>query len=140
VIVVDASFAYALLDRRDVGFDAARRWYEQPHADLITTPLILTEVDHLAARRLGPGAAAGFRADLAAGAYRVSWWETAVEDTVRVAKSYAGLGVSLADASLVALAGRLETTSIATFDDRHFRAMRPLTGEPAFRLLPADAG
>ena len=44
-----------------------------------------------------------------------------------------------ADASLVALAARLGTTSIATFDERHFRAMQPLTGEPAFTLLPVDA-
>jgi predicted nucleic acid-binding protein len=54
-----------------------------------------------------------------------------------VAREYRGLG--LADASLVAIAGRLGTAEIATLDERHFRALRPLTGEPAFRLLPADA-
>jgi predicted nucleic acid-binding protein len=43
------------------------------------------------------------------------------------------------DASLVAIAARLGTTDIATLDERHFRTLRPLTGEPAFRLLPADA-
>lgn len=59
---------------------------------------------------------------------------------VEVDHRYANLGVRLTDASLVALAGRVETTVIATFDERHFRAMRPLTGEPAFvLLLPADA-
>jgi hypothetical protein len=30
-------------------------------------------------------------------------------------------------------------TEIATFDERYFRSVRRLTGEPAFRLLPADA-
>lgn len=139
MIVVDASFAYALLDRRDAGFAAARSWYDQSHPELITTPLILAEVDHLALRRLGRAATAGFRADVARGAYRVSWWEAAVEETVRVAEHYGDLGISLADASLIALAGRLETTSIATFDERHFRAVQPLTGEPAFTVLPVDA-
>lgn len=37
------------------------------------------------------------------------------------------------------LAARLESTAIATFDERRFRAVRPLTGETAFRLLPLDA-
>jgi hypothetical protein len=37
-----------------------------------------------------------------------------------------------------ALAERLDTIIIATLDERHFRAVRPLTTETAFRLLPAD--
>ena len=60
-------------------------------------------------------------------------------DSVQIAQRYLDLGVSLTDASLVALAARLETTSIATFDERHFRTIQPLTGEPAFTLLPVDA-
>jgi hypothetical protein len=40
---------------------------------------------------------------------------------------------------LLALAARLETTRIATLDERHFRVIRPLTGEAAFTLLPTDA-
>jgi hypothetical protein len=55
----------------------------------------------------------------------------------KTAQQYADLGVSLADGSLVALAARLQTTEVATFDERHFRAMRPLWGD-AFRLLPLD--
>ena len=30
------------------------------------------------------------------------------------------------------------SVAIATFDERHFRAIQPLTGEPAFSLLPLD--
>jgi len=33
---------------------------------------------------------------------------------------------------------RFETYDIFTLDERHFRAMRPLTGRKSFRLLPAD--
>jgi hypothetical protein len=40
---------------------------------------------------------------------------------------------------IVALAARLQTVEIATFDERHFRVMRPLSGGDAFRLLPRDA-
>jgi hypothetical protein len=66
-------------------------------------------------------------------------WADAATDTVDIARRYADLGVGLADASLVALAARLNTVSIATFDQRHFRAMRPTAGGDAFRLLPLDA-
>jgi predicted nucleic acid-binding protein len=44
----------------------------------------------------------------------------------------------LADLSIVVLAHRFRTTRIATFDERHFRALRPLDGG-SFTLLPADA-
>ena len=139
MIVVDASVAYALLDERDAGHEAARSWYDQPHRDLLTTPLVLAEVDHLAAARLGGAARSAFLGDIDRGGYYVAWWSSAVADSVQIAQRYLDLGVSLTDASLVALAARLETTSIATFDERHFRAIQPLTGEPAFTLLPVDA-
>jgi len=61
-------------------------------------------------------------------------WSTASQD---IAEQHADLGVGLADASLVGLAPRLETTNIATFDGRHFHAMRPEKEGAAFRLLPA---
>ncbi|MGZ6689820.1 MAG: hypothetical protein ACXVHQ_20265 [Solirubrobacteraceae bacterium] len=40
---------------------------------------------------------------------------------------------------LVALVERLGKVEIATLDERHFRAVRPLAGGKAFRLLPGDA-
>jgi predicted nucleic acid-binding protein len=58
---------------------------------------------------------------------------------VRVAEQHADGALGLADASLVVLAQRLDTIRIATLDERHFRAIRPLTGGEAFRLLPRDA-
>ncbi len=139
MIVVDSSFAYALLDDTDVGHTAARAWYEAPHPNLVTTPLVLAEVDHLVGTRLSAGALSSFHEDLAAGGYHVAWWDAAVSESVSVAERYVDLGVGLTDASLVALAARLETTAVATFDERHFRAMTPLVGGPAFRLLPTDA-
>jgi predicted nucleic acid-binding protein len=78
------------------------------------------------------------RADLAAGAYLVEWWPGAISEAVRVAERYADTGLGLTDASLVVLAQRVGTADIATLDERHFRAVRPLAGGDAFRLLPAD--
>ena len=58
---------------------------------------------------------------------------------VRVAARYADMNLGLTDASLVVLAERLAVTDIATLDERHFRAVRPLSGPAAFRLLPSDS-
>jgi predicted nucleic acid-binding protein len=44
----------------------------------------------------------------------------------------------LADASIIVLADRYRTTRLLTFDERHFRAVGPLSAL-AFTLLPADA-
>lgn len=139
MIVVDTSFVYALLDGADARHREARAWYEATFDHLVTTPLVLAETDHLARRRAGARAARAFRQDVAAGAYDVEWWPTAASEAVETAETYRDLGVSLTDASLVVLAQRVATARIATFDERHFRAMRPLAHAGSFTLLPIDA-
>ncbi len=49
----------------------------------------------------------------------------------------ADLKLGLADCSIVVLAHRYRTTRIVSFDERHFRVVRPLQGR-AFTMLPAD--
>ena len=51
-------------------------------------------------------------------------------------KQYASLGLGGTDASLVAIAERLEIAQIATMDRRHFGVVRPRHVD-AFTLLPA---
>lgn len=139
MIVIDTSVIYALLDAADQRHSEAVDWYRDLlDQELVTTPLVLAEVDHLAAARGGPHAVNAFRADVKAGAYSVDWWPSAASQAVEVANRYADLGIGLTDASLIALADRVGTVSIATFDQRHFRAVAPLNGGPAFRLLPLD--
>lgn len=48
---------------------------------------------------------------------------------------YADLGLSFVDASVIAVAERLEETMIATLDRRRFSVVRPLHCE-AFTLVP----
>jgi predicted nucleic acid-binding protein len=138
VILADASAIFALLDRADERHDIARAWYERTRPALATVPLVLVEVDFLAASRGGEGMRSAFRRDVIAGAYRVTWWDDAAAQAAAIAQQYADLSVSLTDASLVALAARMQTIEIATFDERHFRAIRPLAVGDAFRLLPLD--
>ncbi|MBA2533496.1 MAG: PIN domain-containing protein [Rubrobacter sp.] len=134
---MDTSVVVAFMNRRDDDHERVADWMETVREDLFTTPLIIAEIDHLVARAGGQEAALAFYEDLASGAYVVEWWPEAVAETVKTATEHQELGLS--DASLLTLASRLGTTRVATLDERHFRTVRPLTGEAAFVLLPADA-
>lgn len=139
MIVVDTSVVVAYMNAADDHHATVAGWLDSADDDLATTPLIVAEVDHLVGVRGGPTARRALHRDLAAGAYLVEWWPGAIASMVKIAERYADTGLGLADASLVSLAERLGTIDVATLDERHFRAVRPLIGGKAFRLLPADA-
>jgi predicted nucleic acid-binding protein len=139
VIVIDTSVVVAYMNAADDHHAIVAGWLDGADDDLATTPLIVAEVDHLVGARGGPTARRALHRDLAAGAYLVEWWSGAIASMVKIAERYADTGLALADASLVTLAQRLGTIEMATLDERHFRAVRPLAGGKAFRLLPADA-
>ncbi len=138
MIVLDTSVIYALLDGSDDRHREALTWYDRLDDELVTTPLVLAEADHLAVTRGGVYAVRAFRDDVRAGAYLVDWWPSAAREAAEVADRYADLGIGLTDASLVVLAARVGSVDVATFDERHFRAVRPLELAAAFRLLPLD--
>ena len=136
VVVVDTSFFFAVYAERDKNHEAATAWYSQFDHDLVTTPVIAAEMDHLLRRREAQVERL-VAANLATRALEVDWWDGAVDSCWTIVDARPDIG--LADASLVALAAHRRTTRIATFDERHFRTLTPLTGESAFTLLPADA-
>jgi uncharacterized protein len=138
ITVLDTSVLVALMDIRDDGHRLAAEWYARTEDALITTPLVLAEADYVA-RRGGGAASAALRGDLISGAWTVDWWDSAPSEIAEVAEAYEDLRLSLTDASLVALAARVGTRRIATYDERDFRVVRPLDGPGAFTLLPADA-
>lgn len=136
MIVLDTSVILALFDARDSGHLAAKEWFEERQPRFSTTPLVLAEADHLVLHHGGRSARAALLANVTSGAFQALWWDEAGTESVSVAEAYPDVG--LTDASLVALAGRLGTTQIATFDERHFRAVTPLQGGGHFTLLPMD--
>jgi uncharacterized protein len=141
LIVLDTSVVLAFMDGRDADHELVRDWMERQRDELVTTPLVLAELDHLVLRKGGAHAARALREDLHRGAYTVEWWSTALHDSIAVARRYESIEIGLADASLIALAAHLKTTEIATLDERHFRAARPMTDpDGVFTLLPSDDG
>jgi uncharacterized protein len=134
-VVLDTSAALALYDEGEPDFAAMASWVQTLDEDLVTTPLTLAELDHLVTARGGETARDALWRDLDAGAYLVRWWADGLHETLGVARQQPFLG--LADASLVALAGLLRTTRIATLD-QHFRSVTA-PGGGTFVVLPADA-
>ena len=138
MIVVDTSVILAYMNSGDTYRESVCQWLDQEHEELITTPLIVAEADYLVSSLGGARAASAFRADLAIGAWLVEWWAGAIRTAVEIADRYADRYLGLADASLVAVAERVETVDIATLDERHFRTLAPQSGGTSFRLLPMD--
>lgn len=127
------------MDKRDADHEVVRAWIDELEDELLTTPLVVAELDHLVFRQGGRAAAQALRDDFKQGAYRVEWWPFAMREAIDVAQRYESMDLGLTDASLVALAARGKTIEIATLDERHFRAVRPMTdGDEAFVLLPYD--
>lgn len=139
MIALDTSFVVALLWHDDAGHRQAADFYAAAEGGFTTTPLVLAEIDYMLHSRSTPAAVEAFHAEIQAGSLGVEWWPKLDVQAAEIAGRYLGLGLALTDASLVALAARLETTRIASFDERHFRAVEPLAGASSFTLLPADA-
>lgn len=137
-LVIDAGPLVALADEREPLRQAILEVLRTERNGLFIPAPVTAEIDYLLGRRFGAPARRAFLADLAEGRYVApaldSQGYTAAADLDR---RYADLDLGLADLSVVVLARRLGTRRILTFDERHFRAVRPLQGG-SFTLLPAD--
>ena len=139
MIVIDASAVIAYFNAAERRHDAVADCLEMVDEELITTPLVLAEIDYVLDCRAGAQATEALWADLEEGIYSVRWWSGALAETIDAARG-ARRSIGLADASLVALAAHVGTTTIATLDERHFRHLKPASGGEAFTLIPEPAG
>lgn len=138
-LVLDAGPLVASTDIGDSRRLAVQRVLRDEPGPLVLPAPVSAEVDYLLGRRVGEAARRGFLDDLAAGRLDVECLER--NDYARIVvleRQYTDLRPGLADLSVVVMAARLRCTRILTFDERHFRAIRPLYGD-AFTLLPAEA-
>ena len=138
-VVVDAGPLYSLVDRRDPSIDSVRELLEREPGYLLVSAFVVTEADYLIRTRLGIEAELQFLRDLTSGAFSVECLtEAEIDEAGDVIRRYRELNLGLADASMVILARKFGTRRLLTFDERDFRAVRPLQGG-SFTLLPADA-
>jgi predicted nucleic acid-binding protein len=126
----------AALDGADADHGQCARLVEEAGEDLVVPALILAELDHWCQERVGAEVWIGFLEDVVGGAYRVQESSQAdLERCLELQRTHADLEVGVVDASVLALAERLEEPKLATLDHRHFATMRP-RHVAALRLLP----
>lgn len=139
MIVVDTSGVLAVKDEDNPQHGAVADVLHETVEDLLLSPLVLAECDYMLATRLGTVAAREFLGEVANGAYQLVDFDSGDVATANgIIDRYRDLAIGIADASLVVIAARYQTTRVLTFDQRHFRAVAPLWGAASFTLLPSD--
>ncbi len=136
-LIVDAAPIIAAADPADRFCDAVRALLTSEPRLIIPAP-VSAEIDYLLRKRSGASAARAFLDDIAQGLVEVVGLTPGEHSVARqIDQQYDSIGLGLADASVIVLASRFVTSRLLTFDERHFRAVRSLSGQP-FTLLPFD--
>lgn len=133
-VILDTGVIIAGINVQDPHHERCRDVLAAGGYEFVIPVLCVAEVAHLVLRDLGPHVEASFVDALR---------DMAVEspnhqDWVRIGqlvRQYVDFPLGTVDASVIALAERLNTPLIATLDHRHFRAIRP-GHVPSFTLLP----
>jgi predicted nucleic acid-binding protein len=133
--ILDAGPMISAVDEGDDSYRAAVEAIGDPRFHLLVPAMCVAEATHIIERNLGSQVEAGYLAALAT--FHVVAPEP--EDFPRMAelvRQYANFPLGGTDASIVAMAERLDIRTIITLDRRHFSAIRPRHCE-RFTVLPA---
>jgi predicted nucleic acid-binding protein len=137
-LIADSAGLYALYDSRDKNHRAVKDAVRAEAGAIILPMAILGELDYLLRVKLGITAEVRLLEGITKGALTLEAFTT--QDAARcreLLEKYQDLDLGLADASVIATAERLEVYRILTVDQRDFRAVRTIRGDP-FVLLPSD--
>ena len=137
MIVLDTSGLLCLLDEGEPEHDRVRRCVEAERGPLVTVDLVLAETDFLVLKRLGREGERAFLAQLLHGALlREAVTDGDLERAATIIEQYADQDIGLTDATLMAVAERLDCLRVLTLDRRHFAPFRDHRGR-AIEILPA---
>lgn len=134
IAVVDAGPLYAAADADEADHTRILAVLSRTDLQFFVPTLVIGEVVHFVAARMGALAEAAFidgLVDFSIEAPSERDWER----IAALIRQYRDFPLGTVDASVVALAERLNTDLIVTLDQRHFRAVKPRHVE-SFRLLP----
>ncbi len=135
-VVLDTSALVAFFNSADIAHERVSSYLADARSPLVVSPYVVAELDHLVSTRLGVRSELAVLESLTSGAWDL---EAVSEADLRAAADviarFADQNVGITDASLVVLAARYRTTTIATLDHRHFTVLRSLDGRP-FTIVP----
>lgn len=137
MIVVDTGVLVALLDVDDRHHDRCREWYAEARGPLVVPYPVIVETCYFIERDAGPQLEATFlRSFDGDGAFIAAQLEPAdVRRMADLVEQYADLPLGAVDASVIAVAERLNVAEVATLDLRHFGVVRP-RHVVAFDIVP----
>jgi predicted nucleic acid-binding protein len=127
-VIVDTSALLAFFDASEPDHGAVSEVLAAAD-DLVVSPYVVAELDYLVATQHGVDSELAALDELAGGAWQLAALDG--EDLRRargVIASYRDQQIGVADASIVVLANKYRTRSIASLDRRHFSVVRSLDG------------
>ena len=134
-VIADTSALLAFFDASEPDHEAVSEVLAAADA-LVVSPYVVGELDYLVATRHGVDSELAVLDELAGGAWQLAAFD---EQELRRARgviaSYKDQEIGLADASIVVLAERYRTRTIASLDRRHIDVLRPVDGGH-FEVLP----
>ncbi len=130
----------------DTGIFVAAADRDEPHhiasadvlrgRDLAVAAPVITETAWMIETRLGPDAEARFLALVTSDRFQIQDLRLVdSQRSIELIRQYADLGLGFVDASIIAIAERLNLTDIATHNHRDFAVVRPAHCD-AFELIP----
>lgn len=125
-VLVDTSILVALVDARDGDHERVALYVTRSDEVLLVPVTVLPEADFLIAERVGVRGELAVLHDVVTGGFGLE--ALTVADVARCAElieQYADSDMGFTDASIVAMAERLNVTRILTLDRRHFAMIRP---------------
>ena len=135
-VLADTGVFVSAADTDEPRHEVCAELLRRHRGELVVAAPVVAETAWFIESRLGPSAEADFWRLVTSGELRVV--DLGVADYQRciaLIDTYADLGLGLVDASIVAVAERLDITTVATLNRRDFTVVRP-AHTTAFELIP----
>lgn len=127
MVLADTGPLYALVDRSDAWHERVVAWWETSRARVVVPVTVIPEVAYLLHQRIGARAESAFLRSLVDEEMETEpFLPEDLTRTVELVERYSDLGLGFVDASVVAMAERLDARHLLTTDRRHFHAVRPV--------------
>ena len=125
-VIADTGALYALVDRSDAWHARVVAWWTRNREPVVVPVSVIPEVTYLLQSRIGAAAEIGFVQAIVDGEFTIESVEADdFERAVNIMQQYADLPLGFVDATVVAVAERLESRELLTTDRRHFGVVRP---------------
>ncbi len=134
--LADTSFIFAVIDESNAGHKDARTLYKSLPDCILLPVTVLPELAFLMGRSGGTLSVVAMIRTLRASDIRfVDLWPEDYDRTAEILEEYADTRIDFVDATIMALAERLNVTRILTLDRRDFALYRPVHCSH-FEILP----